>query len=43
MGKVRSLVLVKLTPSSHLDLATNGFVFWESISGDFSCRTLPLK
>ena len=27
MGKERSLVPVKLTPSSHLDLTTNGLSF----------------
>lgn len=43
MGKVRSLVHVKLTPSSCFDRGTNGFVLWESISGDSSHRTLPLK
>lgn len=43
MGKERSLVPVKLTPSSHLDLTTNGFVLWRSVSGDSSCRTLTLN
>ena len=41
MGKERSLVPVKLTPSSHLDLTTNVFVLWGCISGDPSCRTPP--
>lgn len=40
MGKEKSLVTVKLTPTSHLELdLTNGFVSWGSISGDSSCRT----
>ena len=43
MGKERSLVPVKVTPSYCLDLATNGFVLLRSISRDSSCRTLPLK
>lgn len=33
MGKVRSLVPMKLTPSSRLDLVTNGFVLWKFIRG----------
>lgn len=42
MGKEKSLVTVKLTPTSHLELdLTNGFVSWGSISGDSSCRTSP--
>lgn len=37
MKKNRLLVPVKLTPFYCLDLATNGFVLWGSISGDSSC------
>lgn len=43
MGKVRSFVPVKLTPSSRLHHGTHGFVLWESLSGGSSCRTFPLK